>query len=101
MDTLKVTIYPVEATAISAEICLGETYNLNGFNVTPDVAGTTTHTLNLQTSHDCDSIVTLTLTTHPVKSTNLSAEICLGGTYNLNGFNVTPDVAGTDRKSVV
>ena len=92
---LTLTTHPVKTTNLNAEICLGETYNANGFDLTPTVAGTTTHTLTLATVHGCDSIVNLTLTTHPVATTDLTAEICLGETYNANGFDLTPTVAGT------
>ena len=78
VDTLKLTINPSKTTALTAGICLGETYNENGFDITPTAAGTTTHTLNLQTIHGCDSTVMLTLTTYPnpVVSVNSVADVC-------------------------
>ena len=75
--------------AISHDICEGNVYTENGFNVSE--AGT--YTQNLQTVNGCDSIVTLTLTVNPIASTNLSAAICEGTTYTENGFNVSE--AGT------
>ena len=47
---------------ITAEICFGEDYTLNGFNLIAPEVGTHNETLNLQSVHGCDSIVSLTLT---------------------------------------
>jgi len=70
---------------IVASICQGETYNINGFNVNTQGS----YTRNLQTISGCDSIVNLILTVKPKASSNISATICQGETYNLNGFNVS------------
>ncbi|MEA5100499.1 MAG: choice-of-anchor D domain-containing protein, partial [Bacteroidales bacterium] len=72
-----------KTTNLTAEICQGETYTLNGFNT--NTAGL--HTQNLQTYKGCDSTVNLTLTINQPATTNLTAEICQGETYSLNGFN--------------
>ena len=76
--TLTLTTHPVKTTELTGEICLGGTYNENGFDITPTEAGVTTHTLNLHTTHDCDSTVTLTLTTHPnpIVAVNSLSDIC-------------------------
>ncbi|MFV0599363.1 MAG: hypothetical protein ACK5M0_06575, partial [Bacteroidales bacterium] len=71
-------------TNINAAICQGETYSLNGFNVS--TAGL--HSQNLQTYTGCDSTVNLTLTVNQPAVTNINAAICQGETYSLNGFNV-------------
>ncbi|MPL92261.1 hypothetical protein SDC9_38359 [bioreactor metagenome] len=82
--TLILTINQPATTNLTAEICQGETYSLNGFNTS--TAGL--HTRNLQTTKGCDSTVNLTLTINQPATTNLTAEICQGQTYTLNGFNV-------------
>jgi hypothetical protein len=82
---LTLTINQPATTNLTAEICQGDTYTLNGFNVS--TAGLHTH--NLQTIKGCDSIVNLTLTVNQPATTNLTAEICQGDTYTLNGFNVS------------
>ncbi len=82
---LTLTINQPAITNLIAEICQGETYTLNGFNV--NTAGL--HTLNLQTYKGCDSIVNLTLTINQLAITNLTAEICQGEVYTLNGFNIS------------
>jgi len=82
---LTLTVNQPAITNITAEICQGETYTLNGFNTS--TAGT--YTKNLQTIHGCDSTVNLTLTINQPAITNLTAEICQGETYTLNGFNIS------------
>ncbi|MEA5100689.1 MAG: T9SS type A sorting domain-containing protein, partial [Bacteroidales bacterium] len=82
--TLILTINQPATTNLTAEICQGETYALNGFNA--NTAGL--HTQTLQTYKGCDSTVNLTLTINQPATTNLTAELCQGQTYTLNGFNV-------------
>ncbi|MFA6199765.1 MAG: M6 family metalloprotease domain-containing protein [Bacteroidales bacterium] len=77
-----ITLY---STAINAEICQGDTYNLNGF----DVSSPGQHTQTLQSINGCDSILTLNLTVNQPAITNLEAEICQGETYTQNGFNTS------------
>jgi phosphohistidine phosphatase SixA len=66
------TVHQPAVTNLLGEICQGETYSANGFNV--NTAGV--HTLNLETIHGCDSTVNLTLTVHQPAVTNLLGEIC-------------------------
>jgi len=64
-STFSVSVYLPDITSIVAEICRGETYSLNGFNVnTPGV-----YTQNLQNTHGCDSTLILTLTVNPLVGT--------------------------------
>jgi hypothetical protein len=64
--SISLIVYPIFNIELSDEICQGGNYNENGFTLGyQDEYGTFTHTRNLQTSHGCDSIVTLTLTVHP------------------------------------
>ncbi|NCC19227.1 MAG: T9SS type A sorting domain-containing protein, partial [Bacteroidia bacterium] len=66
---LTLTINQPTTTNITAAICQGETYNLNGFNVS--TAGL--HTQNLQTYKGCDSTVNLTLNINELSTpTNLT-----------------------------
>lgn len=83
--TLNLTVNPVKDSTINATICSGSTYTENGF----DVSTAGTHTLNLQTIHGCDSIVTLNLTVNPIIDTTISATICENTSYTDNGFNVS------------
>ena len=70
------------ATAVTGSICLGESYTENGFNLTPAAAGIVTDTLHLQTSHGCDSTVTLTLTVRPTSTFEFSATACTSYQWN-------------------
>lgn len=75
-DTLKFyTTCPPNNPEFRDTICMGSTYNLHGFNVTPASAGTTTHVKNLQTIWGCDSIVTLYLTAMPNYTVSTSESI--------------------------
>ena len=62
-------------TTVVAEICLGETYNQYGFNITPTEEGTTYHLSDPSwtCTTGCDSIYRLTLITNSVRQT-LSSE---------------------------
>ena len=70
---------------ITANICQGQTYNENGFEVSE--AGTYTQTL--QTENGCDSLVTLILSVNPNFDTTIEATINAGETYSEFGFNET------------
>ncbi len=82
---LNLVINPTYNDTILVEICQGEIYNQFGFNEST----TGFYTQNLQTINGCDSIVNLNLIINQPAATNLTAEICQGDTYTLNGFNVS------------
>lgn len=80
---LNLLINKPKQTNLKAEICQGETYKENGFNVSTSGL----YIQNLKTIKGCDSIVNLNLIiNHPVE-TNINAEICKGEIYSKNGFN--------------
>ena len=89
-DSLNGVTIPI----IYAQICKGGVYNQHGFNerqegvftrAVPDING-------------CDSVITLHLSYYPSADTaHIQAEICAGGRYNLNGFNVSQ--AGTHYRT--
>jgi hypothetical protein len=60
--TFELTINKTDKVEISDTVNVGETYNKNGFDVTPTEAGTTDHTLTLTNANGCDSVVVLHLT---------------------------------------
>ena len=78
---LNLSVNPIYNDTITAEICQGETYNLNNFNESE--AGIYTH--SGMSIYGCDSLFTLNLIVNPTYTTNLSAEILEGQTYDLNG----------------
>jgi gliding motility-associated-like protein len=69
--------YPKDTT-ITASICKGKTYNLNGFNA--DKEGVYQSMFH-QLGTDCDSLVTLILSVNPVHDTSFSHTICEGEVY--------------------
>ena len=69
--TLNLIVNPTYNQTITASICQGDTYSLNGFN--ENTAGL--HTQNLQTINGCDSMITLNLIVNEVNTpTNLALD---------------------------
>ncbi len=81
--TLVLTVNPVYDTTITAEICDGSIYNDYGFEESS--AGLYTH--SGQSIHGCDSLFRLNLIVNPVYDTLIVDSICIGATYDRNGFN--------------
>jgi gliding motility-associated-like protein len=73
----------IDTTHITAEICQGSTYVLNGFNVSAEGV----HLLTVQNSNGCDSTLKLTLSFTNLLKDTITAAICQGEQYTLNGFN--------------
>lgn len=69
--TLVLDVLKAFDTTVVAHICLGETYNLYGFNITPTEEGITYYTSDptWKCSTGCDSIYRLTLITNSVRQT--------------------------------
>jgi uncharacterized protein (TIGR02145 family) len=100
-----------DITEINATICLGETYNENGFNITPTVSGLTTDNLTLTATNGCDSVVILNLTVNSLPTagitnntsdtelscftTNISVTATGGTTYAWSGGSSTNTAANT------
>ena len=82
-DSVQIIVHQTTNITLSANICEGETYNENGFNV--DEAGS--YVRSLQSVNGCDSIVTLTVSVNPVFDTTINATINSGETYSEFGFN--------------
>jgi hypothetical protein len=74
---------------LSAEICEGESFQLNGESYT--AAGAYTQVLT--NSESCDSVLTLQLDVLQSSTETISAQTCEGDTYLLNGQSYT--TAGT------
>lgn len=81
---LNLTVNPIYNDTITAEICQGETYTLYNFNESQ--AGVYTH--QGMSVYGCDSVFTLNLIVNPIYTTNLSAEILEGQTYDFNGHSL-------------
>jgi len=89
VDEVNVTVVPAAEQFLTATICAGETYPLNGQNYTE--AGTYTQTF--PTATGCDSTVVLTLALDAPAVTNLVATSCADEIFTLNGETFTE--AGT------
>jgi Tfp pilus assembly major pilin PilA len=87
--TLNLTVNLPTDTTINAVICLGQTYNQNGFF--ENAAGT--HERHETNTAGCDSTIYLNLTVNLPTDTTITDSICAGDTYNKNGFFTA--VAGT------
>ncbi|MDD4704011.1 MAG: T9SS type A sorting domain-containing protein, partial [Bacteroidales bacterium] len=87
---LSLIVNPIYNDTIIAEICQGEIYTLNGFNVS--TAGL--HTQNLQTNKGCDSIVNLGLVINSTSLTTYYDTICQGNLYTDYGFSFIADTTG-------
>ena len=72
--------------AIKDTICFGETYSAYGINVSPAVAGTTTHTGSI-TASGCTVPINLTLTMLDEAKFIIKDTICSGDTYDDHGFH--------------
>ena len=82
---LELTVNPIPQTNLSASICQGQSYNLDGQSLTTSGTYTATLTSSLQ----CDSIVTLELVVNEGSQTNLIETICQGESYLFNGESLT------------
>ena len=89
--TMTLTVHPSYEQEITAEICEGEDYKENGFNLTNLSAGTYNETLEFETDHDCDSIVNLTLTVHESPIVDIE-----GNTTITQGESTTLTARGAD-----
>lgn len=96
--TLNLTVGSEHRDTIDAHVCYGGSYHLNGFDV--DNATTSRFLVNSGVSlTGCDSITVLHLFVHELNTTSINASICLGETYQQNGFNITPEAVGTITNS--
>ena len=75
-----VTVNPVVTTTLNRTICSNQTYTLVD-NTVVNTAGTYTKTTTASTG--CDSIVTVVLTVNPTRTSNISVNLCQGGSYTL------------------
>ncbi len=91
--TLNLTVGDQFRDTIIAHVCAGGSYNANNFNIT-NATSTQFYENNGTSASGCDSTMVLHLIVHDLNTTNLNGVICLGETYALNGFNVTPSTVG-------
>jgi hypothetical protein len=87
IDNVSVTPCSGTATAVSASICQGQSYNFGTQTLT--AAGVYNQTLLASTG--CDSVVTLTLAVNPIASSTITETIPNGGSFTVCGqvYNAT------------
>ena len=79
------TVNAPTASSLSQSICVGGHYNFYGRLL--NAAGTYRDTL--VNAHNCDSVVTLTLTVNPPITFGFSDSFCAGTSYSFNGVSLT------------
>lgn len=97
---LDLTINPDYKLYFEGELCYGENYVENGFNIIKPAVGVHNDSIILSTVHGCDSIMYLTLTVHPVYETWYEAEICSGEDYVGHGFEFIHPTVGLHRDTL-
>lgn len=80
---LQLTVLPIRTGTLKADICQGETFQINGASF--DQTGTFTQRLANAGSNGCDSILTISLTVHTPSQQTIRQTICKDQTYTLNG----------------
>ena len=86
---LHLTVHQPATTVINETLCLGESYNENGFVFTATEVGQFSLDQHQQTIHGCDSAITLNITVHPTSAVTLTDATCENSRYNENGFDTT------------
>ena len=91
--SLTLVVNPVVTTTRAASVCYGGSYAFNGRQL--NHSGTYNDTVSAVSG--CDSIISLTLTVAPVITSQRSAFVCSGSSYNFNGrqLNATGNYSDT------
>ncbi len=79
---LHLDVYPKYSETIERKICSGDTYTDANFRESE--AGS--YTVEYQTIHGCDSLITLNLEVAPIYTDTIKAFVNFGDTYSENGF---------------
>ena len=90
-DTLTFVVWPTFRDTIYDDICQGQTYQENGFNISETETvglGTLISWIHYASVHGCDSTIVLMLDIHLPQETTLDVEICEGDGYYGNGFSI-------------
>ncbi|MBO7630430.1 MAG: gliding motility-associated C-terminal domain-containing protein, partial [Bacteroidales bacterium] len=90
-DTLTFVVWPTFRDTIYDDICQGQPYQENGFNISETETvgpGTLISWIHYASVHGCDSTIVLMLDIHLPQETSLDVEICEGDGYFGNGFSI-------------
>ncbi|MCF8244407.1 MAG: gliding motility-associated C-terminal domain-containing protein [Saprospiraceae bacterium] len=79
--TLDLSVFPISASSLQAEICEGEEFAFGNQSLT----NTGDYQMTFTNSLGCDSIVSLHLVVHPKVTVELFEQICEGGSINFGG----------------
>jgi gliding motility-associated-like protein len=97
-NRLSVTIPLVQYDTVSAEICVGQSYNFNGIVYSDSGFHTQTYT----GTNGCDSLITLNLKLNFCEVFDTISEvICEGATYDFHGKILTEQNTYTDTLSTI
>ncbi|MDR2125975.1 MAG: gliding motility-associated C-terminal domain-containing protein [Prevotellaceae bacterium] len=83
---LNLTVNPTYNVIINADVCSGDNYNANGFDISVDNPGFYTYQHDYKTANNCDSIVTLQLTVNPTYNDYVSARIYEDEFYKIGNY---------------
>ena len=78
---LNLIVFPAYNETMNIEICQSESYEFFGEILTQ----TGNYSQILQTINNCDSIIVLNLTVHPVNTFNMTKHICEGEVFTFHG----------------
>ena len=93
---LHLTINASDTIDLYEQVCIGEIYTQNGFNVSESGD----YQQNLTNAMGCDSIVRLHLTVTEAIETEVTGQVCLNGQYTEYGFDIFAGEAGDFEYSV-
>lgn len=88
MERFGAVAHPVDTT-IYANICYGDDYLLDGFEILNPEVGEETYSIKLTSTHGIDSIVYLTLTVNPVFYMEADTSLCNSSPFQWHGKTYT------------
>lgn len=94
---LNLNVYPSSDQIIIADICMGETYNENGFYVQTLEPGVISRTQNLTSIYGCDSVVNLVLNVRSEYSGTDALTICSTDLPYVYGDIITFDASAISQ----
>lgn len=99
---LHLIVHDSAVTHLQADICFGESYTENGFDIASAEVGEHTYTQSLQTVFNCDSIVYLHLTVHPTYHLTDELTVCQSAVpYLYEPANLYFDVSNSGNYDTV
>jgi hypothetical protein len=91
---LQLYVHELDTTHLTATICEGEAYTLNGFDISPLTAGEYDYQRTESAAYGCEFTLMLHLTVNPTQHVTLADTICERSPYNRFGFDTLFAEAG-------